>query len=226
MYHPPDELRDLLGRAHAAGLQTATHSLSSAAIEAVLDAIEAAQKRLPRPDMRHRIEHCALPTDAQVARMARLGVVPVAQSQHARLYGDGAIAAVGEEQGARYHPLGAYVRHGVRFALSSDAPVAEPAPLEAIQAAVERTTVLGTVLDGEELRVTTAEALRACTLDAAWAVHREGDVGSIEAGKLADLAILSADPTAVESGAISAVAVEETWVGGERVALDSAASVR
>ena len=218
LYHSPAELTDLLDRAHAAGLQTATHSLSSAAIGLVLDAVESAQRRHPRPDMRHRIEHCALPTDEQVGRMARLGVVPVAQSQHARLYGDGAIAAVGAEEGGRYHPLGAYARQGLPFAISSDAPVAEPAPLEAIQAAVERTTVLGTLLDGDDLRVTAAQALRACTLDAAWACHREGDVGSIEAGKLADLAILSADPTAVDTGSISAIRVEETWIGGEPVA--------
>lgn len=214
LYHEPAEFRELLRRSHDAGLQTGTHALSPDAIDLVLDAIEEAQRRARRPDARHRIEHCALPTDEQIGRMARLGVVPVAQSQHAREFGDGAIAAVGPEMGERYHPLGLYARAGLRFALSSDAPVARPAPLEAIQAAVERRTVLGTRLGGDELRVDVERALRACTIDAAWACHRERQVGSIETGKLADFAILAADPTEVEPEAIGAIAVEETWLGG------------
>jgi len=217
LYHDPAEFRALLARAHAAGLQTATHALSPAAIGLVLDGIEEAERASPRPDARHRIEHCALPTIEQVARMARLGAIPVAQSQHAHAFGDGAIAAVGRELGERYHPLGLYARSGVRFALSSDAPVAPPAPLQAVQAAVERRTVLGTALGPDDLRVDVEDALRAYTIDAAWACHADRLVGSIEPGKLADLVILSADPTSVPTTAIGSIAVEETWSAGEPV---------
>jgi len=217
LYHEPAEFSALLARAHAVGLQTATHALSPAAIGMVLDAIEEAERASPRPDARHRIEHCALPTVEQVARMARLGVVPVAQSQHAFAFGDGAIAAVGRELGERYHPLGSYARGGVRFALSSDAPVAPPDPLRAVQAAVERRTVLGTTLGPDELCVDVENALRAYTIDAAWACHADHLVGSIEAGKLADLVILSADPTSVPTPEIGSIAVEETWSAGEPV---------
>ena len=220
LYHDPAEFKVLLGRAHSAGLQTGTHALSPAAIGLVLDAIEEAQRRTPRPDARHRIEHCALPTDEEIARMARLGVVPIAQSQHAREYGDGAIAAVGEPLGKRYHPLGLYARAGLRFALSSDAPVAPPAPLQAVQAAVERRTALGTELGGDELRVDAESALRAYTIDAAWSFHRERAVGSLEPGKLADLVIVSADPTRTEATQIATIDVEETWLAGRRVSGD------
>src|SRR5206468_2251785 len=95
LYHEPADYKRMVLAAHEAGLQTVTHALSSAAIGFVLDAISEAARVQPRSDARHRIEHCALPTEAQVARMAQLGVVPVAQSQHALLYGDGAIAAAG-----------------------------------------------------------------------------------------------------------------------------------
>ena len=218
LYHDPDELKELFGRAHAAGLQTGTHALSPAAIGLVLDDIEEAAVRVPRPDARHRIEHCALPTDEQIARMARLGVIPIAQSQHMRSYGDGAVSAAGDEIGQRYHPLGLFARAGIRFALSSDAPVAPPAPLVAVQAAVERRTVLGTTLGGEDLRVSAQEALRAYTIDAAHAGHAEGLAGSIEPGKLADFAILDGDPTETAAGAIGSIAIKETWLAGERVA--------
>ena len=218
LYHDPAEFMDLLGRAHAAGLQTGTHALSPAAIGLVLDAIEEAAARVPRSDARHRIEHCALPTDEQIARMARLGVIPIAQSQHMRSYGDGAVSAAGLEIGQRYHPLGLFARAGILFALSSDAPVAPPAPLIAVQAAVERRTVLGTTLGGKDLRVDAIRALRAYTIDAAHAGHVEALVGSIEPGKLADFAILDRDPSEAAPDTIGSIAVKETWLAGERVA--------
>jgi predicted amidohydrolase YtcJ len=218
LYHEPDEFMELLGRAHAAGLQTGTHALSPAAIGLVLDAIDDASVRAPRPDARHRIEHCALPTDDQIARMARMGVIPVAQSQHMRSYGDGAVAAAGQDLGERYHPLGLFARAGIRFALSSDAPVAPPAPLIAVQAAAERKTVLGTTLGSDALRVDAARALRAYTIDAAYAGHVDGLVGSIEAGKLADFAVMDRDPTQADPGSIGSIAVRETWLSGQQVA--------
>ena len=218
LYHEPAEYAELLRRAHAAGLQTGTHALSPAAIGLVLDAVEEAIARVPRPDARHRIEHCALPTDDQIVRMARLGVIPVAQSQHMRSFGDGAVAAVGKPLGERYHPLGLFARAGVRFALSCDAPVAPPAPLVAIQAAVERRTVHGTTLGADELRINAARALRAYTIDAAHAGHVEASVGSIEPGKLADFAILDGDPARVDPAMIGAISVRETWLAGEQVA--------
>jgi predicted amidohydrolase YtcJ len=216
LYHEPAAYQTLVRRAHAAGLQTATHAQSPGAIGMVLDAIECAQRSTPRDDARHRIEHCGLPTDAQVERMARLDVVPVVQPGHHEAYGDGVIRSVGRELGERYNPMGSFARAGVRFALSSDAPVARPHPLRAIRAAVDRRTVSGTVLGGPELRIDVATALRAHTLDAAFATHRERMVGSLEVGKLADLVLLSADPLAVELSALDAIRVEETWVGGVR----------
>jgi predicted amidohydrolase YtcJ len=79
-------------------------------------------------------------------------------------------------------------------------------------------TVAGTVLGGRALRVDVETALRGYTITAAWAIHRERSVGSLEPGKLADLAILAADPTAGPVDRIGSIAVQETWLGGERVA--------
>lgn len=217
LYHEPAEYRELVRRAHAAGLQTGTHAQSPTAIGLVLEAVEEAQRTAPRPDMRHAIEHCGLPTDAQVRRMARLGVVPVTQPQHHRSFGDGVIAAVGRAVGERYTPLGLFARAGLPVVLSSDAPVNPPNPLLAVQAAVERVTVGGTTLGDPTLRVDVGTALRGYTIAGAWAIHREASVGSLEPGKLADMAVLGADPHAVPVERIGAIAVEETWLGGERV---------
>lgn len=218
LYHERGAYLELVRRAHAAGLQTGTHAQSPDALAMVMDAVEAAQAAVPRPDMRHRIDHCGLPRRDQVARIGALGMVPVAQPGHHHQYGDGVERAVGTDLGERYNPLGDFVAAGVTFALSSDAPVSPPTPLVAIQAAVDRRTVTGHVMGDASLRIDAATALRAHTLGAAYSIHRDHAVGSLEAGKLADLAILSADPTAVPTEQIGAISVLETWLGGVRVA--------
>ncbi len=215
LYHEPAEFSEILGRAHRAGLQTGTHAQSPTAIGLVLDAVEAAQAENPRSDMRHAIEHSGLATDDQIARMKRAGVVPVSQPQHHLYYGDGYVRAVGE-LGQRFNPIGLYARAGVPVVISSDAPVAPPRPMEAVQAAVEHRAVAGTILGGPELGVDVMTALRGYTIGGAYAMHREGSVGSLEAGKLADLVVLSSDPTAAPTEAIASIEVEETWLGGQR----------
>jgi predicted amidohydrolase YtcJ len=213
LYHEPDEYAGLVARAHAAGLQTATHAQSPVAIGMVLDAVEAAQQATPRPDARHRIEHCGLPDPEQIERMARLSVLPVNQPQHYYNWGEGVTAAVGAP-GERFNPLGEFIAAGVPVTLSSDAPVARPRPLEAIQAAVTRRTRAGSVLGADDLRIDAIEALTAHTLNGARALGREDELGSITVGKRADFTVLGADPLAVDPSAIAAIPVSETWIDG------------
>ena len=216
-YHEPAELRSLIGRAHAAGLQTGTHAQSPAAIGLVIDAVRAAGTASPRTDARHCIEHCGLPTDDQIEAMAELGIVPVVQPQHARTFGDGVIRSVGPELGRRYEPCGLFAAAGVPVVLSSDAPVSPPSPLLAVQAAVERRTIHGTELGDATLRIDVETALRGATITAAWATRRESSLGSLEAGKLADLVVLDEDPTQAPVDRIGSIRVQETWRGGEQL---------
>ena len=217
LYHQPGEFHELVRRAHGAGLQTGTHAQSPTAIGMVIDAIEAAQRERPRSDMRHAIEHCGLPTDDEIARMARFGIIPVSQPQHHRSFGDGVARTVGAALTERLNPIGLYARAGIPVVLSSDAPVATPRPLEAVRAAVDRQTVGGTVLGGAELRIDVLSALRGYTIGGAYRARCEDLVGSLAAGKLADLAILSADPLAVPVAELGAIEVEETWLGGRPI---------
>ena len=217
LYHEPDEFHALIRRAHGAGLKTATHAQSPTAIDMVIDAIEAAQSERPRPDMRHSIEHCGLPTDAEIERIRRASIVPVSQPQHHRHFGDGVARTVGEDIAQRLNPIGLYARAGIPVVLSSDAPVVLPRPLESVQAAVDRRTLNGTVLGGPELCIDVLTALRGYTIGAAYAAHREDLVGSLEVGKLADFAVLAADPMFVPVEQLDSIAVEETWVGGRLI---------
>jgi predicted amidohydrolase YtcJ len=151
--------------------------------------------------------------------MARAGMVPVTQPQHHLQFGDGVARTVGADLAQALNPVGHYARAGIPVVLSSDAPVALPRPLEAVQAAVERRTVGGAVLGGPDLRIDVLTALRGYTIGGAYRAHQEDRIGSLEPGKLADLAILSADPIAVPVSELSAITVEETWVGGRHVDL-------
>ncbi|KTR85954.1 amidohydrolase [Leucobacter chromiiresistens] len=215
LYHEPREYTELVSKAHAAGLQTATHAQSPTAIKLVVDAIEQALLERPDADARHRIEHCGLPTPEEITRMAELGIRPVNQTQHYYNWGEGVEQAIGTP-GERFNPLGEFVEAGVPVTISSDAPVAEPRPLEAIQAAVTRVTRRGAQLGPDSLRISPEAALRGHTLEGAITLGRENELGSITVGKRADFVVLGANPLEVDGADIARIAVRETWVDGSR----------
>ncbi|ALE04456.1 hydrolase (plasmid) [Arthrobacter sp. ERGS1:01] len=213
LYHEPAAYKELIRKAHAVGLQTATHAQSPTALEMVIDAIESALAERPDADARHRIEHCGLPTSAQIQRMASAGIYPVNQPQHYYNWGEGVQQAIGTP-GERFNPLGEFIEAGVPVTISSDAPVADPRPLEAIQAAVTRVTRNGHKLGPDNLRITAAQALAGHTINAAKTLGREADLGSLAAGKRADFAILSHDPLTHAPEHLAGITVLETWVDG------------
>jgi predicted amidohydrolase YtcJ len=216
LYHEPAELRRLIRRAHRFGLQTGTHAQGDSAIQIVLDAVTEALADVDRTDHRHRIEHCGMPSEEQVPEIARLGIIPVNQPAHHYLTGAVLLERLGE-RAHRYNPYGEFVRAGIAPVLSSDTPVSGPDPLEAVWAAVTRATRYGGVLGDEAQRLTVEQALRGYTIHGARATRREHAVGSIEPGKLADFALLSADPLAVDVDDLRSIRVEETWVDGAPV---------
>ena len=216
LYHDPEELKEIIVKAHKFGLQTATHCQGDAAIDIILDAIEAAQQAAKREDVRHRIEHCGLPREDQVARMRDLSVWPIPQPRYIYEAGDGVVRSVGEDLADKMMPLGLFKQYGLPLVLSSDSPVVHYDPILGISAAVTRTTSSGRVL-GHELAISVEDALRGYTIGAAASVHREGDLGSIEGGKWADLAVLDRNPLEIPEEEIVELKVEETWIAGERV---------
>ncbi|MFF1573192.1 amidohydrolase [Leifsonia sp. NPDC058292] len=213
LYHEPAEYAGLVAKAHGAGLQTATHAQSPTAIAMVVDALEEALAEHPDADARHRIEHCGLPDPVEIERMARLGIRPVNQTQHYYNWGEGVEQAIGTP-GERFNPLGEFLEAGVPVTISSDAPVAEPRPLEAIQAAVTRVTRRGHKLGPDSLRISAEAALRGHTLEGAITLGRENELGSLTPGKRADFVVLGANPLTVAAEDIAAVPVIETWVDG------------
>ena len=210
----PEKLTPLVMAAHRAGFQIAAHGNGDAAIDAILDAYQLAQKEFPRADARHRIEHCQTAREDQLDRMAALGVSPSFFVSHTYYWGDRhKNIFLGPDRAKRISPLKSALKRGIKFSLHSDCPVTPVSPLFCVFAAVNRLTRNGEVL-GPEFRLTPEEALRAVTADAAWQTFDERIKGSIEVGKLADFTILAENPLTVSPERIKDIKVKEVIIGG------------
>jgi predicted amidohydrolase YtcJ len=214
------DFRAAIVRAHALGWQVGVHAQGDRAIDRVLDAYAAALEAHPRADHRHRIEHAGGPRPDQVARMAELGVMVVGQPRYFWDAGDAWLGALDAERVHRLQPYRELIDAGVRFALSSDAPVASHRPLDTIASAVLRTTVSGAVV-GPAQALTVEEAVRACTVDAAASFFADDRLGTLDVGRLADVVVLDRDLFATPHEALATVGVDLTLVAGD-VAYDSA----
>ena len=210
----PEQLDRVVSLLHRAGLHMHMHVNGDEAVEAGLDAFERAFRAHPRADHRHVLQHAQLANAAQFRRMAALGLCCNLFSNHVHYFGDIHLAkTLGPDRARRMNACRTALDEGVRLAIHSDAPVTPLGPLVTAWAAVNRITEKGTVL-GEAQRITVAEALRLITLGAAYTLHLDGEIGSIEAGKRADLAVLADDPLEVAPERLRDVEVVGTVLDG------------
>jgi predicted amidohydrolase YtcJ len=211
-----DELDDLVWRGHRAGWQMAIHAIGDRAIDMCLDAYEAALRRRPKADHRHRIEHCGIMRPDIIDRMARLGVIPVGQPPFIAEFGDGFLEHLGTDRCQLTYPLKSLLAAGLPACGSSDSPVSSYQPLIGIQAAVTERTVGGASFAPAEA-LTVEDALRLYTRNSAYAAFDEDKKGSVTVGKYADLAVLGRDPRAEPPETLSQIPVVATIRGGEFV---------
>jgi predicted amidohydrolase YtcJ len=199
--------------AHRSGWQVAAHAIGDRAIDVVLDGYDQALTRWPRPQARHRIEHFAASRPDQVARAARLGVVAVPQGRFATELGDGMLAAMTPERHDWLYRQRSLLAAGMTLPGSSDRPVVTGAPLLGIHDMVNRRTAAGAAFNSAEA-ITVMAALRAYTSGSAYASHAEHLKGTLAPGMLADMVVLSEDPTAVSPASIAGIGVLATFVDG------------
>jgi predicted amidohydrolase YtcJ len=211
----PEDFRAVLDACHAAGLQVHAHCNGDQATELFLDVVQAALERHPRWDHRHTVTHSQLSTAAQYRRMAALGVGANIFANHIWAFGDVHLdVTLGVDRASRMNAAATALRCGVPIALHSDSPVTPLGPLATMKHAITRRTQSGRVM-GEFERISAEEALRAVTLGPAYLMKLDAEVGSIEAGKFADLAVLAEDPLAVEPEALPGIEVLGTVLGGQ-----------
>ncbi len=208
-----EELNEVVLDCHRRGLQLAIHAVEEEAVEAAVDTLAQTQAALPRPDARHRIEHCSECPPHLLDRLKLSQALVVTQPSFVYQNGGKYLSDVKPSLLPHLYPLASLVRAGIRVAASSDAPVTWPDPLLSVYSAVTRNTRDGPALSPSQA-IPTDTALRMHTLDAAYASFGEKGKGSIAPGKRADLVLLDADPAAVEPEAIKEIAVMMTLVSG------------
>jgi len=219
--HGPEELAELAVAFTRQGYQLACHVHGDVAVDAVLDAYEQAlakEEDAPEPpvDARPRLEHCGAMTREQFARAADLGATVSLFPEHLYYWGDVlADDLFGEEVAGRWMAARSALDAGLRVSFHNDGTVTPPDPLGNIASAVTRTTRDGRVL-GESERITVAEALRAQTIDAAWQLHLDEEIGSLAVGKHADLVVLDRDPLETSPESLREIGVVATYLGGRQ----------
>jgi len=213
----PQSFKNAVRALHDTGLQICVHCAGDAATDLTLDAYEEAMNANPRPDPRHRIEHAVITTPEATRRIKDLGVVVSTQPQFIRLGGDAYARLFGEERMLRTIVTREWLDNGVHLALGSDAPTTPwYTPQVTLWGAMTRVSYSGKVI-GAEQRLTIQEALRAHTMGAAYAAHEETIKGSIEVGKLADLAVWAEDPYSAPLQRLPSIPIAMTIVGGKVV---------
>jgi predicted amidohydrolase YtcJ len=211
-----DELTAGIIAAHKAGLRPVTHAIGDRAIDIVLDAIELALKERPHPDHRMSIEHCSLPTAQAIDRMKQLGVLPSSSVGFIYELGPAHFLGLGPERIKGYFPHKTYLEKGIISVGNSDWFVTSGNIAQQIYSVVTRTSYTGEVV-GAAQAIPVKDALRLYTINGAYASFEENIKGSIEPGKLADMAVLDRDILSIPAEEIKDMQVEMTIVGGEIV---------
>jgi hypothetical protein len=212
-----DELNETVRKCHDAGLRCCVHAIGDRAFDMALNAYENAIEKSPRKDHRHRIEHMGnwLATQERMQRMVRSGLVAIPNISIGYYVGDAILDCVGEKRLTKAFPFRTLLKNGVIIAGGSDSPGYWPVdPLRDIAACVSRKMRWGEVWVPEE-RITVSEAFAMHTTTASWVGFEENDKGTLEVGKLADIAVLAEDPFEIQPERIKDLKVEMTIVGGE-----------
>ncbi len=212
----PEDVDAFILRAHKAGYQVTCHAVGDKAVTVIVDAIEKAMNEYPRQNCRHRIEHCAMINDDLVERIQRLGIVPILNPIFLYEFGDGYMVNYGKERAYRMFSAKCFLDKGVIAAGSSDCPITFSNPILNMHLACNRETQTGQVINSGE-RIGVMDALRMFTYNGAYASFEEDIKGSLEEGKLADLAVLSRDLTKVKPEELKDVVVDMTIIDGEKV---------
>ena len=206
-----EEMNALVVKVHKANLQPIIHAMGDQAIDAALVAIEATSEA-QKKHRRYRLEQAALLNEWLIQRIKKQEVTISIQPRviNSEFSVWSATNHLGLERARWLYPLKTLLKEGIRVIGGSDCPMEPLSPLSGIQAAVTRESF-------PEERITVDDALRIYTVNAAYAAFEESIKGSIEAGKLADIAVLSRDPRAVPPNEIENIEVKMTILGGEVV---------
>jgi predicted amidohydrolase YtcJ len=207
------EIDEAVEDAHRHNFRVAIHANGDVTIDMVLKAYEKVLAKHPRPDTRHRIEHCSLVNPDLLRRIKAIGAIPTPFWTYAHYHGE-KWKEYGPEKMEWMFAHKSFLEAGIPVPGASDYGPGPFEPLMAIQSMVTRKDYNGNVW-GPKQRITIDEALTVATINGAHASHEEHVKGSITAGKLADFVMLEKDPHDVNPDEIKDIRIVRTVVGGE-----------
>jgi predicted amidohydrolase YtcJ len=215
----PDEMFANMAGGDKAGLQLAIHAIGDRANRMILDSFAKIANANGERDRRFRIEHAQHVQPQDFARFAKLRVVASMQPYHCIDDGRWACGRIGTERSKQAWPIKSLLDSGARLAFGSDWWVAPIDPMAGIYAAVTRRPIDGSHPEGwvPEQKISVKDSVEAYTLGSAYASFQDRIKGSIEPGKLADIAVLSSDIFAISPDEIKNTKVDMTISGGEIV---------
>jgi predicted amidohydrolase YtcJ len=197
-------------------LQVLLHANGDAAIDFLLEAHKFAAGAEPGKDRRTVCIHCQFIRPDQLQAFAAMKIVPALFTDHTYFFGDTHVANRGKQQASFISPMRAAIDLGLQPTNHTDAFVVPVDQVMTVWTAVNRPLRSGGTL-GAEQRISAYEALQAITINAARQYREEDLKGSIRAGKLGDLVVLSADPTKVDPMSIKDIRVLETIKEGTTI---------
>jgi len=209
-----DGINQEIERFDRAGYQISVHAQGDRALDLLLRAFERVMTK--GNPLRHHIVHAGNLAPNQIEQVRSLGVNIVSQANFFSLLGDGFIEAFGPRRSQELYRFRTFLERGIRLALSSDCPVADPNPLIGLRDAVRRKTPSERDIGVSE-SITVEQALALYTREAAYISFEEADRGTIEEGKLADFIVLDKDPSAVPPAEIPGCQVKMTVLNGKIV---------
>lgn len=210
----PDRIARHIRPTWEAGRQVNVHVNGDLGMDATLDAIAQLLAETPRFDHRTVLHHFGVSTQGQSRRAAALGCAVQANGYYLRYFGDQYVAeGLGTERASQMTRVGSARRNGMSVALHSDLPMGPLKPLLAASIAATRRSGSGVVL-GEHERLSPYDALAAVTIEPAWQLFLDHEIGSLAAGKLADVTVLEDDPFAMDPDGWPDIAIRATVMSG------------
>lgn len=198
-----------------AGFQVHVHANGSGGIQTTLDALAELQAETPRFDHRFSFEHFGISTTAQARQLKALGALVSTNPYYVSERADLTAAQIGTDRASLAARMKSLTDQDIVVALHSDTPVGVPSPLKEVWIAVNRIGELSSKVHAPHERVDVGQAMRMVTIDAAYALGVNDRIGSIEAGKFADFAVLDADPRDVDPMTIKDINVVATILAGK-----------
>jgi predicted amidohydrolase YtcJ len=210
------EFSPIVIKLHKVGMRCGIGAIGDRGIDFFLDSIEAAYNEDPRPNSRHSLEHCSLPTQEALDRMKRLDVTSSTSVGFGWELGDQHRGFMGMERMQRYMPMKSFKEMGLVASGNADWPVCSANVFEGIHICVNRTSETGQDL-GQSQAISVMDAIRVYTWNGAYITFEEDIKGSIEEGKLADMIILDTDILSCDPSEIVKTKVSTTILDGKVV---------